>query len=101
NRSRIGKQANGGGQKRSESKAGKHGCGDGHRRPKSGATFDEGAKREGDQHHLKTAVVGEVTDGVFKNIESSTLQSHAVQQNRGENHPANREESESGSISDR
>src|SRR5947209_694844 len=44
-------------------------------------------------HHLKTAVVGEMTDGVFQRIKFAALLHHAIEQNRGEHDPADGKES--------
>ena len=94
----IGQQADAGRVERLESQAHQHGGGHRHRRAESRGAFDERAEGEGDQQRLQTRVVGEVADGILEQIELAALQRHAVEQDGGEDHPADGQQAERRAV---
>ena len=62
-------QADAGGVERREAEPGEHRAGDGDRSAEAGRAFDERAEREGDEHRLQPAVVGQAADRVLDDFE--------------------------------
>ena len=97
-RRRIGQQADAGGVERVEAEAGEHRARHGDRRAETGGALDEGAEREGDEHRLQPAIVGQPADRVLDDLELAGIDRQAVQHDRAEHDPRDRENPERGAV---
>ena len=94
-------QTNEGGVERREAEAGEHGGGHGDGRAKPGRAFNEGSEGEADQDGLQAAILAEGADGVFDDLELARLERDSVEDERGDDDPADREQTKSGAVNHR
>src|SRR5207244_12926229 len=85
---------------RRKSQTREHGGGDSDGRSESRCAFDKRPERKGDEQGLQSSILGEAADGVFHDLKFAGLHRDVVQQDRGENDPADREKAERRAVSD-
>ena len=97
----VGEEADAGGVEGREAEAGEHGGGDGDGTAEASGPFNESPEGEGDEQGLEATVRGEVADGVLDDFEVAGFEGDAVEEDGGEDNPADGQEAEGGSVGDR
>src|SRR5262249_42840405 len=89
-----GQQGQPGGVQRAEASAEQQGGGDGDRGAEAGGPLDEGAEAEGDEQGLEAAVVRQGRHRPFDHLEAAGLDGEAVQEEGGQDDPADGQQPE-------
>ena len=88
----VGDQADARGIERGKAEAGEHRAGDRDRCAETGRPLDEGAERKGDEQGLQPAIAGQPSDRVLDDFELAGVHREAIQHDRREHDPRDREQ---------